>query len=118
MSKRVGCSLNYILTAPQDLPVPKLLSGPEIEERLKRLSGWRRYGRFISKVFKFETFMDGIDFIERVAEVAEREEHHPDIHIRYATVRLSIQTHSEGGVTRWDFDLAKSVERMLTHSAN
>jgi 4a-hydroxytetrahydrobiopterin dehydratase len=90
--------------------MPRLLTGPEIRSRLKKLHGWEEDGKFITKTFKFGTFMEGIEFIDRVAEVAEEQEHHPDIHVRYTTVRLSVQTHSEGGVTRWDFDLVEAIE--------
>jgi 4a-hydroxytetrahydrobiopterin dehydratase len=88
-----------------------LLTGPEIRKRLKTLKGWKEEGKFITKTFEFENFMDGIAFIGRVAKVAEEEEHHPDIHVRYTTIKLSVQTHSEGGVTEWDLDLAEAVER-------
>jgi 4a-hydroxytetrahydrobiopterin dehydratase len=93
--------------------VPKLLSDSEISGRLKGLNGWKHEGKFITKVFEFDQFMDGVDFVNRVAAVAEEEEHHPDIHVRYTTITLSVQTHSEGGVTKWDVDLAEAIERML-----
>ena len=47
------------------------------------------------------------------ALVAEKEEHHPDIHVGYTAVTLSLQTHSEGGVTEWDLDLARAIEKMV-----
>ena len=56
--------------------------------------------------------MDAIAFVNEVAEAAEREEHHPDINIRYTTVKLSVQTHSEGGVTEWDIGLAKTIDNL------
>ena len=90
--------------------MPKLLSSVEISSRLKGLKGWRREGKFIARTFEFDHFMDAIAFVNEVAEVAERQEHHPDINIRYTTVKLSIQTHSEGGVTSWDFELAKAID--------
>jgi len=90
--------------------VPKLLSASVIDTRLRKLNGWKREGRFITRTFEFEHFMDAIVFVNEIAEVAERQEHHPDISIRYTTVKLSIQTHSEGGVTEWDLELAKAVD--------
>jgi len=93
--------------------VPKLLSDSEISGRLKNLKGWKRDGQFITKVFEFNRFVDGIDFVNRVAAVAEKEEHHPDIHVRYTTITLSVQTHSEGGVTKWDLDLAEAIENTV-----
>ena len=96
--------------------VPKLLSDSEISGRLKNLKGWKRDGQFITKVFEFNRFVDGIDFVNRVAAVAEKEEHHPDIHVRYTTITLSVQTHSEGGITEWDLDLAEAIESMMKRS--
>jgi 4a-hydroxytetrahydrobiopterin dehydratase len=93
--------------------VPKLLSDSEIASELRNLPGWKRDGEFITKTLEFNDFMDGIAFINRVAKVAEKEEHHPDIHIRYTTITLSIQTHSEGGVTKWDIGLARAIEKLL-----
>ena len=93
--------------------MPRLLSDSEISKRLGALKGWKHEGKFIAKAFEFPAFMEGVAFVERVAAVAEREEHHPDIHIRYTTVTLSIQTHSEGGVTEWDFELAEAIEKEL-----
>jgi len=92
--------------------VPKLLSDAEVAIGLKKLGGWRHQGKFITKPFEFDRFIDGIEFVRRVAEVAEKEEHHPDIHIRYTKVTLMLQTHSEGGVTEWDIELAGAIERM------
>lgn len=91
--------------------MPKLLTDSEIASRLKPLTGWKHEGKFIAKVFEFERFMDGIAFLNKVAEIAEKEEHHPDIHVRYTTITLSLQTHSEGGVTEWDVELAEAIEK-------
>jgi len=90
--------------------MPKVLSKEESDRRLKRLKGWRTDGSFLTKTFEFDEFMDGIGFIERVAKVAEGLNHHPDIHVRYTSVTFKLQTHSEGGVTEWDFELAKAID--------
>ena len=94
--------------------MPALLSDSDVAARIKSLRGWKHEGAFLTKTFKFREFMDGISFVRAVAKIAEREEHHPDINIRYTTVKLSIQTHSEGGVTVWDLDLAEGIEVYLT----
>jgi 4a-hydroxytetrahydrobiopterin dehydratase len=78
--------------------------------RLKKLKGWNSEGRYIAKTFEFPHFMDAVAFVNEVAEAAERQEHHPDISVRYTTVKLSIQTHSEGGVTELDFELARAID--------
>jgi len=108
---KASCRFGKLITeAISCVLVPKLLSDTEIKSRLKGLNGWKHEGKFISKTFEFDHFMDAIAFVNEVAEAAEREEHHPDISIRYTTVRLSIQTHSEGGVTEWDVGLARAID--------
>lgn len=92
--------------------MPRLLEPAELEKALRGLDGWRRDGNFISRTFEFESFMEGIEFVDRVAVVAERQEHHPDVHIRYTTVKLALQTHSEGGVTSWDLGLAREIQKV------
>lgn len=89
------------------------LSPAEVDRRLTSLSGWKREGDFITKSFKFKTFMEGISFVNDLAAIAERIEHHPDIHIRWTTVRLEVQTHDEGGVTPRDIKLATEIEKSL-----
>ncbi len=93
--------------------MPRLLTEAEISARLKPLKGWKHEGAFITKTFEFKRFTDGIDFVNRVAAVAEKEEHHPDIHVRYTTITLSLQTHSEGGITEWDVELAETIENVI-----
>ena len=91
----------------------KRLTKAKIESELKKLDGWKLERDFITKTFEFKTFMAGIKFVDDVSQIAEEEEHHPDIHIRYTTIKLSIQTHSEGGVTEWDLGLARRIESFL-----
>jgi len=92
--------------------VPRLLRGEEIREGLRKLDGWKVRGKFLVKVFDFEEFAEGIRFVDSVAQAADRLEHHPDISIRYTRVTLSLQTHSEGGVTLWDLQLARAIDRL------
>ncbi len=88
----------------------------QVERALASLPGWRRDGDFIAKEFRFPTFLAGIRFVDAVALVAEAQEHHPDIHVVWTTVTLKIQTHDEGGLTKWDFDLANAIEGRLSHA--
>ena len=94
------------------LTMPRPLKRDEIAEELKRLHGWRARGAFITKAYDFEQFTDGIRFVNMVADIAEKLEHHPDINVRYTRVGLSIQTHSAGGVTKWDFQLARAIDKL------
>ncbi len=93
------------------------LTPEQVEEKLAGLPGWKREDDFISKAFKFRRFMDGIAFVEKVALVAEKLGHHPDIHVVWTTVTLKIQTHDEGGLTRLDFRLAAEIEKKLGKGA-
>ena len=91
-----------------------LLDDEEIEQRLDELGDWEREGDEIQKVFEFDDFSVAIEFVNDVARLAERYDHHPDIDIRWNKVRLSMSTHSEGGLTARDFDLAGEIEQSIT----
>jgi 4a-hydroxytetrahydrobiopterin dehydratase len=70
--------------------------------------------RAIHRKFEFEGFMDAIDFVNRVARKAERDDHHPDIDIRWNKVTLTLSTHSEGGLTGKDFSMAKECSAVYS----
>lgn len=89
------------------------LAREAIQKRLGEMTGWTQVGDTIQKQFAFESFMQAIRFVNRVAERAEEDDHHPDITINYRKVLLSLSTHSEGGLTRKDFILAKKIEGAL-----
>jgi 4a-hydroxytetrahydrobiopterin dehydratase len=88
------------------------LSKVEIQQRLKGMLGWSHAGKSLHKRFTFKSFMAAIGFINRIAEAAERASHHPDIAVNYNLVTLALSTHSEGGVTEKDFQLAKEVDAL------
>ncbi len=89
------------------------LTEQEIADGLKRLKGWTRAGsgQAITKSFSFSKFADGIRFVDRVAVAADAMDHHPDIDIRYTTITIVLSTHSEGGLTPKDLELAEKIER-------
>lgn len=93
------------------------LTPEAIQERLKKLSGWRLKGEAISQQYTWPSFPEAIDFVNRVADLAEQADHHPDILINYRRVTLTISTHSEGGLTRKDFDLAEKIDKELSEQA-
>jgi 4a-hydroxytetrahydrobiopterin dehydratase len=86
------------------------LSETDIEQRLKGLSGWSRHGQEITRQYKFSEFVPAMAFVNFVAGEAERLDHHPDILIQYNKVTLTLSTHSAGGLTALDFDLAKKID--------
>ena len=90
-----------------------LLTETEIRERLERLPGWERRGKEIRRTWAFADFEGSMAFVNRVAALAAAADHHPDIDIRYRRVTLSLSTHSAGGLTAKDFDLAEKIEELL-----
>jgi 4a-hydroxytetrahydrobiopterin dehydratase len=87
------------------------LSEEQITGALKSLAGWEFKDNAISKLFRFGEFLEGIDFVNRVAPIAEAADHHPDIHINYTRVTFVCSTHSDGGVTDKDIKLAGEIEK-------
>ena len=92
--------------------VPPLEKG-EIKARLKDLDGWDSSGGGLKKKYRFANFAASMEFVNRVAGLAESADHHPDISIKYDRVKLTLSTHSEGGVTEKDFALAAEIDRAL-----
>ena len=86
------------------------LNDESIDGWLKGRKGWKRLGNALTKDFQFPSFRDSIVFVNRVASLADDSDHHPDIDIRYTTVRLTLETHSAGGITEKDLKLAESVD--------
>lgn len=93
--------------------MPDLLDEEEIEQRLDELGDWERDGDEITKVFEFDDFGAAMKFVNEVAKLADRYDHHPDIDIRWNRVRLALSTHAEGGLTGYDFDLAGEIEQSI-----
>lgn len=91
-------------------PMPARLSDLEIQRALGSLPGWSRRGDVLTKTFTFPQFLDGIDFVVRIAGLAEAANHHPDIDIRYTKVTCTLSTHDAGGITAKDLELAKGIE--------
>lgn len=88
------------------------LSEEEIEKRLAQVAGWNREGDQIVRELKFENFKSAMSFVNQVADEAEAMDHHPDIFIHgWNNVRLSVMTHSRGGLTEKDFQLAERINR-------
>ena len=91
------------------------LSNEAIQQGLAKMQGWSYQGKELHKKFTFKSFLPGIEFVNKIAQAAESAGHHPDITINYNVVGISLSTHSEGGVTEKDFDLASKIDQI--HSA-
>ncbi|HEY5942825.1 MAG TPA: 4a-hydroxytetrahydrobiopterin dehydratase [Solirubrobacterales bacterium] len=88
------------------------LGDAEVEERLAGLPGWRRSGAAIEKDFKRDDFVGSVRFLDSLVEPAEGMNHHPDVSISWDTVTVTLSTHSEGGLTAADFELAAKIDAL------
>jgi 4a-hydroxytetrahydrobiopterin dehydratase len=89
------------------------LSRKEAEELSRQVPGWKLVDSRLEEDFAFKDFDETMRFVNRVAQVAQEEDHHPDIEISYNKVHLSLSTHSIGGLSRNDFIVAAKIERLL-----
>ena len=89
-----------------------LLSDSEIEARLAELPGWQREGEAIVKTFDRGDFVGSVKLVESIVEPAEAMGHHPDLAISWSEVTVTISTHSEGGLTAADFELATKIDAL------
>ncbi len=87
-----------------------VLTADQVDSRLRSLSAWTRRADEIRKEFKFGDFKQAMAFVNRVAEAANAADHHPDIDIRYNKVTMTLSTHSEGGITDKDIDMASKID--------
>jgi 4a-hydroxytetrahydrobiopterin dehydratase len=88
-----------------------LLTRDEITKKLSSLSGWVNEGSQITKLFQFKDFVEALEFVNKAGAEAEKMNHHPDIFIHsWNKVKITISTHSEGGITKKDFQLAEKIE--------
>lgn len=87
-----------------------VLSINEINQKLEEVNGWNYENEKINKEFRFSNFKDALTFVNKVGNVAEEMNHHPDILIHsYNKVKLTVSTHDENGITEKDFKLASKV---------
>ena len=90
------------------------LTPEEINKNLSGLPGWSLSGNAIQNQYVFDSFLPAIAFVNRVAPLAEEADHHPDITIHYRRVTMSLSTHSEGGLTPKDFELARKIDEVAS----
>lgn len=91
-----------------------VLTDEQVDEAAATLNGWVRADGALRRSVTFASFPEGIEAVRRVAEIAERADHHPDIDIRWRTVTFALVTHSAGGITEKDVALARQIDDLLS----
>ena len=91
-----------------------VLSDDEVDAAAATLNGWQRTDGALRRSVTFPSFLDGIEAVRQVAEHAESADHHPDIDIRWRTVTFALVTHSEGGITDRDVQMAREIDGILS----
>jgi 4a-hydroxytetrahydrobiopterin dehydratase len=90
-----------------------VLTNDQVDAALPDLNGWERADGALRRTVKFPAFLEGVEAVRRVAELAEHKDHHPDIDIRWRTVSFALVTHSAGGITDKDLQMAKTIDQLL-----
>ncbi len=94
-------------------PVRVKLTGEELRRRAKALPDWQVHEEHhLSKSFLFPDFATALVFVNRIGEEAERQRHHPDIHVTWGRVDVEISSHDAGGITESDFALASAIDHL------
>ena len=90
-----------------------LLSNKEIDSALEYLDGWVLSKNKILKNISFDTYLNGIEFVNSLAKIAEEKNHHPDLNVGWCRVEVFFTSHDQGGVTDQCIEMAKMVESIL-----
>ncbi len=85
----------------------------DLNEKLQALNGWKYENNQIGKEYELKDFKSALSFVNKIGEEAEKMDHHPDIFIHsWNKVKITLSTHSEGGITEKDFSLAGKIEKL------
>ena len=90
-----------------------IIPADELKQWIKKIPEWDLEEKSILRTVEFDSFMEGIDFVNNVAEIAEDAQHHPDIDIRYGSVTLHLTTHEKGALTASDFEMATRIDTFI-----
>jgi 4a-hydroxytetrahydrobiopterin dehydratase len=90
-----------------------VLTDDQVDAALPDLPGWERADGTLRRSIKFPAFLEGIAAVSRVGQRAEEKDHHPDIDIRWRTVTFVLVTHSAGGITENDLDMAREINQVV-----
>lgn len=93
----------------------KLTEG-ELQDAMKAIPEWRLEAGSLTREWRFKDFLQAMQFVNRVAAIAEGAGHHPDIDIRYNRVKLALITHDAGGITANDTGMCATLDRELSNS--
>lgn len=96
------------------MPRPKLDDGA-ITKALETLPGWAREGDRIVRRVELPTFRAAVALVNRIADLAEGADHHPDLHLSWRRLSIELTTHDSGGITARDVHLARVIEDVITH---
>ncbi|MGZ4121423.1 MAG: 4a-hydroxytetrahydrobiopterin dehydratase [Actinomycetota bacterium] len=94
------------------MPKAPLLSPDEVAARLEGLAGWALDGASITKRYTFQDFRGAVDFLLKLTDAADEQNHHPDVAIHWNELTLTLWTHASGGLTERDFRLAETIDRL------
>jgi 4a-hydroxytetrahydrobiopterin dehydratase len=94
------------------VPQAPPLSDDEIARRLAAHPAWERRGKLLARRFEFKDFREALEFVNRVADEADAQDHHPDVHIHWNEVTLELWTHASDAITERDFRLAEAIDRI------
>lgn len=89
-----------------------VLTDSEVQNALASLTGWKKSGPAIQRIFEFSDFKAAMQFVNKVADAAEQANHHPDIDIRYNKVTMALISHDSGGVTQRDIKMANRINQI------
>jgi 4a-hydroxytetrahydrobiopterin dehydratase len=89
------------------------LNDDDIANRLRQLEDWSVEDGLLTKTFTFKTYKDGVVFGSAVGFVADHLNHHPDLTLSYGKVKVAVNTHDVGGISPYDFELARRIEALL-----
>ena len=88
----------------------KKLDAEEILNALAEIEDWKAEKDVLSKRFEFKNFAEALEFVNKVGEIAEKHDHHPDIYFGWGYAEINLTTHDRGGITDFDFAVAKEIE--------
>ena len=88
--------------------IPALSDG-EIAKLMPQVAGWDRFDKKISRTYKFSNFIEAMDFANKITKIAEKENHHPDLHISWGKVTVDLSTHKVDGLSINDFVMASKI---------